>query len=60
MRCIAIAPEMTRSIDPNPDSIRTEPGFKAVAADIVRDMDRQRAELAKRPKDAPLDLGPSR
>jgi len=42
--------------DPNLASIRDEPEFKAVFADIERDMDRQRAELAKRPKDAPLDL----
>ena len=35
--------------------------YQAVTlADIERDMDRQRAELAKRPNDAPLDLGPSR
>ena len=49
-----------RDVDPNLASIRDEPEFKAVFADIERDMDRQRAELAKRPKDAPLDLGPSR
>jgi len=36
--------------------IQTEPEFKAVFADIERDMARQRAELAARPKDAPLDL----
>ena len=35
---------------------RDEPDFKAIFADIERDMARQRAELAKRPKDAPLDL----
>jgi TolB-like protein/Tfp pilus assembly protein PilF len=40
--------------------IRDEPEFKAIIADIERDMARQRAELAKRPKDAPLDLNPSR
>jgi hypothetical protein len=45
-----------RDIDPNLDSIRNEPEFKAVFADIERDMDRQRAELAARPKDAPLPL----
>ena len=39
------------------DSIRNEPEFTAIIADIERDMARQRAELAKRPKDAPLDLG---
>ena len=44
-----------RDIDPNLASIRNEPEFKAVFADIERDMARQRAELAARPKDAPLD-----
>jgi len=38
------------------DSIRDEPEFRAVFADIERDMARQRAELAKRAKDAQLDL----
>jgi hypothetical protein len=47
-----------RDFDPNLTSIRNEPEFKAVFADIERDMARQRAELAKRPKDAPLDLAP--
>jgi hypothetical protein len=46
-----------RDFDPNLASIRNEPEFKAVFADIERDMARQRAELAKRPKDVPLDLG---
>jgi TolB-like protein/Tfp pilus assembly protein PilF len=46
-----------RDFDPNLASIRNEPEFKAVFADIERDMAHQRAELAKRPKDAPLDLG---
>ena len=45
-----------RDIDPVFDSIRDEPGFKVIFADIERDMVRQRAELVKRPKDAPLDL----
>ena len=45
-----------RDIDPSLDSIRDEPEFKAVFADIERDVERQHAELAKRPKDAPLDL----
>jgi hypothetical protein len=45
-----------RDFDPNLASIRNEPEFKAIFADIERDMARQRAELAKRPKDAPLDL----
>ena len=45
-----------RDFDPNLASIRNDPEFKAVFADIERDMARQRAELAERPKDAPLDL----
>jgi TolB-like protein len=45
-----------RDFDPGLASIRNEPEFKAVFADIERDMARQRAELAARPKDAPLDL----
>jgi len=49
-----------RDFDRNLTSIRDEPEFKAVFADIERDMARQRAELAARPKDAPLDLDPSR
>jgi tetratricopeptide (TPR) repeat protein len=48
-----------RDLDPNLASIRNEPEFKAVFADIERDMARQRAELAAHPKDAPLDLGAS-
>jgi tetratricopeptide (TPR) repeat protein len=47
-----------RDIDPTLESIRNEPEFKAVFADIERDMARQRAELASRPKPAPLDLAP--
>jgi TolB-like protein/Tfp pilus assembly protein PilF len=46
-----------RDFEPNLDSIRNEPEFKAVFADIERDMASQRAELAARPKDAPLPLG---
>jgi tetratricopeptide (TPR) repeat protein len=46
-----------RDFDPNLASIRNEPEFKAVFADIERDMAKQRAALAARPKDAPLDLG---
>jgi TolB-like protein/Tfp pilus assembly protein PilF len=46
-----------RDLDPAFDSIRDEPEFRAIFADIERDMARQRTELAKRPKDAPLDLG---
>jgi len=49
-----------RDIDRNLASIRDEPEFKAIFADIERDMARQRAELAARPKNAPLDLDPSR
>ncbi len=49
-----------RDIDPAFDSIRGEPEFMSIFADIERDMARQRAELAKRPKDAPLDLNSSR
>jgi len=49
-----------RDFDPALAAIRDEPEFNAVFADIERDMARQRAELAKRPKDAPLDLGESR
>jgi TolB-like protein/Flp pilus assembly protein TadD len=49
-----------RDADPALASIRGEPEFKAVFADIERDMARQRAELAKRPKDAPFDLAPTR
>ena len=49
-----------RDFDPNLASIRSDPEFKAVFADIERDMARQRTELATRPKNAPLDLGGSR
>ncbi|HEV8333343.1 MAG TPA: tetratricopeptide repeat protein [Steroidobacteraceae bacterium] len=48
-----------RDHDPNLASIRNEPEFKAVFADIERDMAEQRAELAARPKDAPLDVAPA-
>ena len=37
-------------------SIRNNAEFKAVFADIERDIAKQRAALAARPKDAPLDL----
>ena len=43
-----------RDVDPKLASIRNEPEFKAVFADIERDMARQRAELAARSRDAPL------
>jgi len=45
-----------RDFDPNLASIRNEPEFKAVFAGIERDMARQRAALAARTKDAPLEL----
>ena len=45
-----------RDFDQNLASIRNEPEFKAVFADIERDMAQQRARLAARPKDAPLEL----
>jgi tetratricopeptide (TPR) repeat protein len=48
-----------RDFDPALASIRNEPEFKAVFADIERDMAKQRAALAARPKDAPLDLAPT-
>ena len=45
-----------RDSEPMFESIRAEAGFKAVFDDIERDMARQRAEFARRPKHAPLDL----
>jgi hypothetical protein len=45
-----------RDVDPNLDSVRADPEFEAVFADIEQDMARQRAELTARPKDAPLPL----
>ena len=48
-----------RDHDPAFATIRNEPEFKAVFADIERDMAQQRAALAARPKDAPLDLAAS-
>jgi tetratricopeptide (TPR) repeat protein len=45
-----------RDFNPNLSSIRSEPEFKAVFADIERDMAKQRARLAARPTDAPLEL----
>jgi tetratricopeptide (TPR) repeat protein len=44
-----------RDVDPALAAIRDDPEFKAIFADIERDMARQRAALAARPKDAPLD-----
>jgi TolB-like protein/tetratricopeptide (TPR) repeat protein len=43
--------------DPALVSLGSDPEFKAAIADIERDMARQRAEVAARPKGAPLDLG---
>ena len=43
-----------RDFDPALASIRDDPEFKAIFDNIERDMARQRAELAKRPKDARL------
>jgi len=45
-----------RDFDPVLAPIRNEPEFKAIFADIERDIARQRAELAARPKDAKLEL----
>ena len=45
-----------RDHDGNLASIRGTPEFRAVFADIERDMAQQRARLAARPKDAPLEL----
>ena len=45
-----------RDYDSSLASIRNEPEFKAVFADIGRDIAQQRANLAARPKDAPLEL----
>ncbi len=47
-----------RDFEPALASIRNEPEFVATFADIARDMARQRADLAARPKDAPLDVAP--
>jgi TolB-like protein/Tfp pilus assembly protein PilF len=49
-----------RDFDPNLATIRNEPDFKAVFDEIQRDMARQRAVLAARPKDVTLDLAASR
>ena len=46
-----------RDWNPNFDSIRDEPQFKAVFTDIERDIAQQRARLAERPKDRSLNLG---
>jgi tetratricopeptide (TPR) repeat protein len=46
----------SREAEPALASIRDEPEFKAVFADIERFMALQRAKLAKLPKDAPLDF----
>jgi TolB-like protein/Tfp pilus assembly protein PilF len=49
-----------RDFEPALALIRGDPEFKAIFADIERDMARQRADLAARPKDAPLDFAPVR
>ena len=49
-----------RDFDSNLASIRNEPEFKAIFADIERDMAQQRARLAARPKDAALELTDAR
>jgi tetratricopeptide (TPR) repeat protein len=46
----------SRDFDASLAAIRNKPEFKAVFADIERDMARQRVELAARPMDAPLNL----
>ena len=45
-----------RDFDPALASIRNEPEFKAIFANIERDMARQRGELAARAKDAKQEL----
>jgi TolB-like protein/Flp pilus assembly protein TadD len=45
-----------RDVDPALEALRDDPAFKAAFAEIERDTARQRAELAARPKDAPLEL----
>lgn len=45
-----------REYDSSFASIRNEPEFKAIFADIERDIARQRTNLAARPKDAPLEI----
>jgi len=47
---------ISRDHDANLASIRDDPEFKRIFADIERDMAEQRARLAARPKDAPLEL----
>ena len=49
-----------RDYDPNLAPIRNEPEFKAIFADIERDMVAQRAQLAARSKDAPPDAAATR
>jgi len=49
-----------RDFEPTLASIRGEPGFEAIFADIERDMARQRVALASRPKDAQLDPAAAR
>ena len=49
-----------RDLEPNLASIRNESEFITVFAEIERDMAAQRAQLAARPKDTPLDVAPAR
>ena len=49
-----------RDFEPTLVSIREEPEFQTIFADIERDLARQRAVLASRPKDEPLDLAAAR
>lgn len=48
-----------RDFEPTLELIRGDPEFKAVFVNIESDMAQQRAALAARPKDAPLDFGAS-
>jgi tetratricopeptide (TPR) repeat protein len=49
-----------RDHDPNLAFVRDDPQFKAIFADIERDMAAQRARLGARPRNAPPDLAPAR
>jgi hypothetical protein len=48
-----------RDDDPNLAFVRDDPQFKAVFADIERDMAAQLARLAARPRNAPPDFAPA-
>jgi hypothetical protein len=45
-----------RDVDPRLESIRDEPEFKAFFAGVEAEVAAQRARLAARPKDAPLEF----